>query len=537
MNPLLQPAPTGLADAGQQRDVAGALQSLLLDRVHTGNEAQALTDQRQSALQQYQQMLLQPASNIAPTVQGAYGWLSALGQGKRGFDAAASGIAAGGKALVDQDNLMRNSQIAAAQAGYTDAREQDNFADKELMSLRGGLKGVGTAGGMEKILPLYRGIFNSFSQQAKDMQFATPAERTAWIKGNTDEAVKSALTQFGIAVSPAVLNSLDRLSNSNDENGVVVSANDNARRNGLIDDKQTASTNISSTSQPDKPDLVFPGKTPAEVRAQAELLTDPKQKAELLAALDAGTPIRQNFGSPELDRSKFSQGTPPGTPPFKNTPNEKLMNSTSEAMGKSYADDYNTMRESAASAGDQIDAFRNLQKLEPNTNSFANAQGYIGVALDAMGIDSKSPIVQNAIKNREANTILSQMRNAALRGEKGVQTRSDEIRIADEFAKTSDPSTVWKYLTQLGMERAQRKVEALKFADEVKAQNNGAPIEARTKFLKAIADDPLTQIFHGKLIFRTPTIEAFMRKYPDATQQEAVDYWRSLERSYKDGRR
>ena len=46
-------------------------------------------------------------------------------------------------------------------------------------------------------------------------------------------------------------------------------------------------------------------------------------------------------------------------------------------------------------------------------------------------------------------------------------------------------------------------------------------------------DDPLTQEFGGKLVFRSQVLDAFKRKYPDATDAEAREYWRSLEQNWK----
>ena len=59
------------------------------------------------------------------------------------------------------------------------------------------------------------------------------------------------------------------------------------------------------------------------------------------------------------------------------------------------------------------------------------------------------------------------------------------------------------------------------------------PIAAREKFISSIADDPLTQEFGGKLVFRSQVLDAFKRKYPDATDAEAIEYWRSLEQNWK----
>jgi len=529
-------APSSLLGAVQQPNQIGALQQLLLSRVHTPQESQDISGQRQSGLEQYQASLRQPVQgDFTPTDQGLTSWVEALGNGKRGFNAVASGVAAGGNSLRDQQAAQRLADIQASKVGYDDAVNQDLLDSRELSALRSGAgKANGGIGGVEKILPLYGKIFNSYSQQAKDMQFAEPAERTAWIKSRTDEAVKSAIEQFGGAVSPAVLNQLFASASTPTESNVQSIGSPSA--------KQTAVGQNSSASAPGTPSLVFPGKTAAGVREMAGRLVDPAQKAEVTAALDSGQPILQDFPSSNgtmsnADRAKFSQMAPPGTPPFANKPNEALMNAGAKGMGTAYTKEYEDMTASAAPAKDQIDAYNTLEKIDPNTNAFANVQGYVGAALQGFGIDPNTPIVQDAIKNRQANTLISQMSNAALRGEKGVQTRSDEIRIGNELARTTDLKQAWKFLVQLGKERAQRKIDAADFAAEAAAANNGVPISPRIKFTQSVMDDPLTQDFGGKTIFRTPTIEAYMHKYPDADKAEAIEYWKSLEQGWKSRQR
>lgn len=517
----------------QQVDPRQQMQQTLLQRASTPQQARQVDQQRESALQAYQKSLLQPAmGNYTPTEHGLYSWLENMGKTTSPFDATARGIGAGGRMWGEQEAARQAGVVNAAKAGYSDAVGRDTLDSRELSNLRMGAAGAsaGAALSAEKILPLYGKIFNSYSQQAKDMQFADPAERTEWIRRNTDEAMRSAVSQFGGAVSPAVLNQLFTTATGGD-----VSATRNIRSIDPIADEQSAAGEISSASPPGMPSLVFPGKTREYVRGQANKVANPTQRAELLHALDAGQPILQDFPGGAMsntDRAKFSQLTPQGTPPFKNKPNETLMNEGSKGMADQYAKEYAVMADAAIPAKDQLDAYNTLEKIDPNTSAFANVQGYVGTALQGLGLDPNAPIIQDAIKNRQAVTLISQMSNAALRGEKGVQTRSDEVRIGNELARTTDPKQAWTFLVKLGKERAQRKIDAAEFAAALAEANNGVPIAPRVKFVQSVADDPLTQDFGGKTIFRTPTIEAYLRKYPDADKSEAVEYWRSLEQGW-----
>lgn len=544
-----------LLEAVQQPNVSGALQQLMmakgasapqpnsaaalqqvmmqrmLGRQNTPEQSQQLQENRASALQRYQEALMQPSMGpMTATEVGAYNWIGNMGK-MSPFAALTSGVAAGGQALMDSFAGERNGNVAAARVGYDDAAQLDVLDSRELPYLKAGATAkvsVGGTGGAEKILPLYGKIFNSYSQQAKDMQFATPAERTAWIRQNTDETVKATVGQFGISVNPEVLGKLFSATVSVDsENADATSTSRIVQSNGSPSAKQTASSEISSASPPGM--QIAPGTQKARDSEASRL-----RNGEMDGSLPGWpTMPAEPSATPSVDRGKFAQSTPPGTPPFRNVPNEKLMAKGAEGMGEVYTKDYTAMQDSAAAARDQLEAYNALEKIDPNTGAFADVQGYIGTALQGMGIDPNTPLIQDAIKNRQANTIISQMSNAALRGEKGVQTRSDEVRIQNELAKTTDPKQAWNYLIQLGKERAKRRVDMLEFAGQVAAENNGVPIAAREKFISSTMDDPLTQEFGGKLVFRSQVLDAFKRKYPDATDAEAREYWRSLEQNWK----
>lgn len=544
-----------LLEAVQEPNVSGALQQLLmakgaaspqasnpaalqqammqrmLGRQNTPEQSAQLQENRASALKQYQEALMQPSSGpMTASEVGAYNWIGNMGK-MSPFAALTSGVAAGGQALMDSFAGERNGNVAAARVGYDDAAQLDVLDSRELPYLKAGATAkvsVGGTGGAEKILPLYGKIFNSYSQQAKDMQFATPAERTAWIRQNTDETVKATVGQFGISVNPEVLGKLFSATASVDsENADATSTSRIVQSNGSPSAKQTASSEISSAPPPGM--QIAPGTQKARDSEASRL-----RNGEMDGSLPGWpTMPAEPSATPSVDRSKFAQNPPPGTPPFRNVPNEKLMAKGAEGMGEAYTKDYTAMQDSAAAARDQLEAYNALEKIDPNTGAFADVQGYIGTALQGMGIDPNTPLIQDAIKNRQANTIISQMSNAALRGEKGVQTRSDEVRIQNELAKTTDPKQAWNYLVQLGKERAQRRVDMHQLAGEIAKNNNGVPIAAREKFISSIADDPLTQEFGGKLVFRSQVLDAFKRKYPDATDAEAIEYWRSLEQNWK----
>lgn len=182
-----------LLEAVQQPNVSGALQQLMmakgasapqpnsaaalqqvmmqrmLGRQNTPEQSQQLQENRASALQRYQEALMQPSMGpMTATEVGAYNWIGNMGK-MSPFAALTSGVAAGGQALADSFADERNGDVAAAKAGYDDAAQLDVLDSRELPYLKAGATAkvsVGGSGGAEKILPLYGKIFNSYSQQA-----------------------------------------------------------------------------------------------------------------------------------------------------------------------------------------------------------------------------------------------------------------------------------------------------------------------------------------------------------------------------------
>lgn len=528
---LLLAQPTGSPQASAQ--LQQAMQQRLLSRESTPEQSQQLQQNRASALQQYQASLMQPQfGTMTPTEIGAYEWVGNMGK-LTPFAALTSGIAAGGKALADSFAGEKAGNVAAAKAGYDDAVKLDDLDSRDLTSLRAGAVRSGLIGGggsFEKVLPLYGKLFNSFSQQAKDMQFATPEEKSNWIREHTDAAMRSTLSEFGGAISPAVL---DKLHGSVAQaGGAGLPSTDSQTPAGA----QTQAGQGGSLPQTSGIASV----TPTEQKTRDANATRIRE-GEVNGTLPAWPtmppePSKDGTMTTE-ERATFSQRQPPGEIPFRNIPNEKLTQSTATAMGAKYAGEYDEMTKASREAKVQYDALRSLENIDPSTGMFADIEGGLGTALQSFGIDPKSPSVVNAIKNKEANALIAQMGNAALRQQVGVQTRSDEVRIGKELAQTTDPAQAFKFLVKLGIERTNRQMEAGEFASANAASNNGVPLAPSQRWVNLTRDDPLTQTYSDRsgkqrVIFRTDYINRFMETNPGATREDAISDWKQLEKEY-----
>ena len=262
------------------------------------------------------------------------------------------------------------------------------------------------------------------------------------------------------------------------------------------------------------PSLALKNMTPTQAAAALAKLPEPdrtKAAAALEAATGAKLPVAAGVRNKPLEA-----GTVKGA----------------EEMYKNYAKQYEDIQIDASAASKELDQIHTLRNIKPNTNMFANTQETIGNLIGALGGDANSPLIQDAVKNRQSNIILSQIMNNSLKAEKGQQTKTDEVRIANEFPKTTDFNKVFDFGLSLAQERAKRRQDRLKFFGDVAGANNGVPVRGQEAWDKEMRQDPLTQYLGGKLVFRSQFIDAFKRRYKDATEAEAVQEWRQMEQDY-----
>jgi hypothetical protein len=577
--------PVDLNSATQSQNVPAALQQLLLSRVHQPDQMTQLTDARKSALGRVQDaMRADPYGNYTPTEESAYTWVSNIGKTSP-IAALASGIGAGGAMIKDMNAKKMANNVGAEKLGYEDAKYDETQADKEFSGIGSLMKsGVGKQPSPEVLKTVYNGLRNEAAQMSKGPSFEgkTPAEIGKFIEDYANRGMQNYLNNWssqptgprGIPDVPPVPAVTPAPTNVAPAPGVQAAPGESAPlpstplqqpKNPVHADQavilqqeyainRQKADNYSGDTTSDQYNEAL--RNMAELRKELLRIGIDPLKANAPIPTPTPTPAPANAASmpPNVPPAPLPQAPAPAVPPVampqvkpslppipelppRNTVQSKMQQSTASAMGTAYAKEAEEISTTALAAKEQYDALTNLGKIKPNTNALANVQGSIGLGLQALGLDPNSPMIADAIKNRQANVIVSQMTNAALRGEKGVQTLSDELRIKNEFAKTTDPDKVWNYAINVGKERALRKMEIQEYSAGVKSSNNGLPIGVKDKWTSEFKDDPLTQEYGGRLIFRSQYIDSYMKQNPTATKADAVNDWRSLEAEYKDRQR
>ena len=526
-----------LPQAATSNNVTGALQQLLLSRAKTPEQAQQAQQQRRQSLAEYQDELrAPPMGGYTGTEHSLYNWIGNI-PNNTPANALYKGIAAGGDWVKNNATGLQSGRTAAAKVGYEDAKSEDASFDNDRLLASMGRQGIAKPPSPEALRTVYNGARNEYAQQAKQYNFGSPAEREQWIEQGANRAVQNYLQNFATQPTgprgvqePEAQQSLAPEMPQQQGIGATLAVPPGADEAAIIAQLQGA------TRAAQSPETSIKGMQ--QLQALRQQFPQRQQTAEMPGGGLNGifsTNVQQPTNQPSQPTMRMGsqQAAQSVIPVPRNLPQEAGAKAGATGMAESYVKDYETVQQAAMSAEAQKQAFDNLAKIRPETNALANTQQTIGALFSALGQDPNSPTIQNAIKTRDANLIISQLTNAGLRAEKGVQTKSDEVRVANEFPKTTDFQQVWNFSIKLGQERAQRTLEQRDFFDSVAAANNGSPTRARQLWNREMANDPLTQYLGNKLIFRNDFIKAYEAKHPELGPQAAVQVWREMEQDYQ----
>lgn len=539
----------------QQTDVVqGVLQSLL-QRASPERRA-GLEQVRDQAQGRHLQAMQTPLTQSGPVQRSINNYLQRMGADPRkGLwnMAGALGEEASRADELQNMQLLRQEKAAAQEAKYAgDALSEIDELQIAAVGSRGGLSRQPSP---EQLRTLTASIRNEAAQAAKGYDWAavaaqagiSPADaREQWITEYTDRGLNHFLQNFAIqpvgprgmqqsVQSPTRLQELPQVPAQQSAPSALpvqqapgelapTTSQQNAQRNLMLLQQEMARPDVQAS--PDRLMILRQELQRAQdalqgVPAQQQPVAMPGSQAR--GAQQPPTAPQQTSPANAADRIQ---------PVRRNEAAEAAQKKGAEAMASAYVEDYQTVQAAALSAAQQLEAFDALSKIKPNTGLFANAEQTVGALFSALGQDPSDPIIQNAMKTRNAEQVINRLTNAALRTEKGVQTKTDEVRIYKEFPKTTDFQQVWDFNIKLGRERSLRRLAQRDFFDEVANANNGVPVAARQQWDKQMAGDPITQYLGGKLIFRSEFLDAYARKYPELGPQAAIQKWREMEQDY-----
>lgn len=537
--------------------IQGTLQSLLQNR-------QQLGQQQQQVQQQHLDTMRTPTPQTGPIQSMVSDYLMKYAQNPNmGWSAMASAV--GAQTERDrkgtESQLLRQEAADAQEAKYAgEALKEADLFGRNLLTTAS-RKGSFAQPSPEQLRTVYTGLRNEGAQVAKGYNFESADQRETFIEQYANRGMQNYIDNFatqptgprgvqsqqapaqmplaGPAPQASIPQQQAQTRFPTFEPLPEIPQFERARGAQPPERAQTAPRNIGLINQELKRPEIANDPTRQLIlqqeleREQSMLQGQPPQQQQ-----PAQMPGGQAVKPPSL--AAAMPGMPPNvaggakvSPPRRNLPQEEGAKQGAKEMASSYVKDYETVQAEATAAQQQKAAFDALQKIKPNTGLFANTEQVVGSLFSALGQDPTSPTIQNAMKTRSAEQILSQLTNASLKAEKGVQTKTDEVRIYKEYPKTTDFQKVWDFSIKLGQERAQRKLEQRDYFETVANENNGTPIGARRKWDQEMESDPITQYLGGKLIFRGDFLRAYENKYPDLGREGAIQKWREMEKDYR----
>lgn len=518
-----------MADFAQDpNSVQGVLQSLL--GRYDPEARQKAVERRDVAQETYGQSLNQPMPDTGPINRMVSDYLTRYAANPNQFAAiaGAAGSEAGRTQAMTLAQQKRLEHAASEEARMAEAalKAEDDRAGKFLALGKGGLKGSSPVVKMDKDgnMVVHDPMSGSTkvvhsSQAGQYQRIWTEAYKNASSEGmENPEQYAHGVASNVLGISPNAIKPIQPGAEkpSGSVAPVIGAELPSAKPQVPAQETFTAPTTGMSPAQEQA--------AIRKMQANLRIKDDPNASP---AAVARAIEILQSMG-----------GQVPSTTPqaptiaYRDKPAAALAEGEAKGVAAARGKEYEAVQMAGSAAETQLQAFNTLEKIKPNTNAAANAQEHVAGLFNALGADPNSPMIQNAIKNRESNQILDQLRNASLKAENGVQTKSDEDRIGREFPKTTDFSKAWDFGLKLGKERALRAQERLAYYDSNVAGTSNVG-GARSSWNREYAGDPITQYLGGKLIFRNDFINSYVRKYPDAGREGAIAEWRELEKDYQ----
>lgn len=494
---------------------------------------QGAMDQYRQAQQQYQNVLEEPLPDTGPVQRMVSDYLTRYGLQPNMDFSNVAGVIGGEAGRMRQQSVdeLKRREFAAANKAKA-AGEEVELQDASTKLALGGLRSMQPRGGAGATVKMDKDgnmvVYDPLSGTSKVVHASQRGEyQRIWTKAY-DEAIEQNMTDpegYAHSTAASVLARSPYFNPAKQEGGAPVAPTVPAaaapaegevpkfalKMNELPPEAQKEVNAVVATANKGNGKEVE--KKLAEIAARYGATTQP----------GAQTPTPAQPAAPVVEQPPLI---------YKDKPRAAMKEEAAKGVGKAAATEFEAVKTSATSAAAQYEAMNQLEKIDPRVNRFAGLYANVAEALSALGQDPSSPIIQDAIKTRQSDVILNQLRNASLKAEKGVQTAGDEKRIAAELPKTTDLAQVWDYSIRLGRERAKRKMDQSQFYTNFAEGSSGDIVGASSAWDKQTREDPLTQYLGGKLIFRQDFLDSFLRKYPDATEQEAVEEWKEMEREY-----
>lgn len=452
-------------------DAQSAINNLLTKKANylaSQNPAEQ-AQERKSALEQYQEVLKQPAQgNFSPEQAQLYGQIGNIG--RMPWQAAlGAGIAAGGRQQAENEaNRVKGNQLSA-KVGYEDLVKREGEGTRELQAIKGMIPKTPQGGGwvtkMDK-----DGNMVAYNPLTNEKRIVHSSQGEAYQRAWTtlyNRAVEEGMPDPEKYAHSAAIAMLGRAPNA------------------------ATSTAPASTEAP-APVPGVPGVAPTEPTA-----------APRVPAPTTGIT-------------------------YKDKAEEARKKENATKMEGSYIKDYEDAKNEAVQAGELANTVGIIKQIPRTQDAFAPWREKLGAAMNAVGLDGK--MVNEAENIQQVRPMINSVVNKILNLAKGPQTDQDAKRAYGQFMQISDTQKAADFMYTLTEEMAKRAkfkrgvYEASN--EESGTMKNGNKYWESSDMAKTIP----VGILNGKAWGYSDWRDKFMKANPDATSKDIIETWNSLTR-------
>jgi hypothetical protein len=359
-------------------------------------------------------------------------------------------------------------------------------------------------------------------------------------KQQNDLAVQPQLNNQAVAINQA---NLDKTNFDQKKQQIDLIANAAGSLVNLPDDNavnQAYQTNILPTLKnviPNMPETMTKGQAQAyyssAITAQNQLNASITQQRnqQLMSMPQSGAgktqyDIDRKLVTPE-QAAQFEQNKATRVN-INNNPENKGAVAEQVEQAKLNVRNYDGIRTNANNSANTLNQLYALKNIQYQTGALEPYKATAASFVQALGFDPKTVGLQNASNAQSINAITSNLVLQKQLAQKGVQSESDAKRMKDTIARLGNTQQAFKFINNFAIEGEKRNIEMADFY--AKWYEDNKTYQGADKAWREFAVQ--TPIIGNKTnndgvpITYFDFKAAFKQRNPEATDQDAIDFWR-----------
>jgi hypothetical protein len=254
-----------------------------------------------------------------------------------------------------------------------------------------------------------------------------------------------------------------------------------------------------------------------------------KQSLPLSEAGKAQYDVNRNLISPDQQQQFYQNKRPQIN--INNNPELKGSQAFEEQYNKQLAKQYDEIQTVGNAAQDNLQRLQTAKQLaaQTKTGALEPTKVWAAAIAESLGVDPKTLNLNSATNAQALTGVVKDLVLEKQKEQKGVQVESDAKRIEDSLPSLIKTGKANEFLSNANINFTQRKIDKAQFYNDY--LEKGLPPKGANKAWLEYANS--TPVVGNKLdaqgmpIMLYDFIDAFMKRNPDATKEDALNYWRT----------